>query len=80
MNACVKGKRAEIEAAKAWSEIFGVPMHRGQQHAGGADSPDIKGQPGVHIEVKRVEKLNLENAMAQSIAESGAGEVPIVLQ
>lgn len=79
INSCVKGKRAEIESAHAWADTFGVPMCRGQQHAGGADSPDIKGQPGVHIEVKRVEKLNLENAMAQSIAESGAGEVPIVL-
>jgi len=79
MNSRNKGCRGEREAAKAWSEIFGVPMIRGQQHAGGADSPDIKGQTGVHVEVKRVEKLNLENAVGQSIAESAVGEIPIVL-
>lgn len=79
MNSCVKGKVGEREAAKAWGEAFGRDMTRGQQHAGGADSPDIKGHPGVHIEVKRVERLNLEAAMAQSISEAGAGEVAVVL-
>lgn len=79
MNSCVKGKVGEREAAHAWGETFGVSMIRGQQHAGGADSPDIKGQPGVHIEVKRVEKLNLDKAVEQSVSEAGAGEVPIVL-
>ena len=32
--------------------------------------PDLVGLPGVHIECKRVEKLNVPAAMQQSIADS----------
>lgn len=32
--------------------------------------PDIEGLPGIHMEVKRVERLNLWDAMAQSIRDS----------
>ncbi len=32
--------------------------------------PDIIGLPGVHIEVKRVERLNVPEAMEQSIRDS----------
>lgn len=31
---------------------------------------DITGLPGIHIEVKRVEKLNVREAMEQSIRDS----------
>ena len=36
------------------------------------------GIPGVHIEVKRVERLNLHAAMEQSIRDA-KGEIPIVV-
>lgn len=36
------------------------------------------GLPGVHIEVKRVERLNIENAMSQAVGDSANGEIPIV--
>ena len=32
--------------------------------------PDLTGLPGIHIEVKRVERLNLEEAMRQSIRDA----------
>ncbi|MDD6200230.1 MAG: hypothetical protein PUB93_03060, partial [Firmicutes bacterium] len=32
--------------------------------------PDLSGLPGIHIEVKRVEKLNVGEAMEQSIRDS----------
>lgn len=32
--------------------------------------PDLTGLPGIHIEVKRVEKLNVVEAMEQSIRDS----------
>ncbi len=32
--------------------------------------PDIIGLPGVHVEVKRVERLNVPEAMEQSIRDS----------
>ena len=34
------------------------------------DVPDLTGLPGIHIEVKRVEKLNVMEAMEQSIRDS----------
>lgn len=37
------------------------------------------GLPGVHIEVKRTEKLSLYDALAQSIADARPGEMPIVV-
>ncbi len=77
-----KGKRGELEAAKLLM-AYGFEAKRGQQHSGGADSQDVKHNiPGVHIEVKRVERLNIGDAMKQAIedAEStGKGEVPVVL-
>ena len=32
--------------------------------------PDLSGLPGIHIEVKRVERLNVGEAMEQSIRDS----------
>ena len=32
--------------------------------------PDVSGLPGVHVEVKRVEKLNVPEAMEQSVIDS----------
>ena len=34
------------------------------------DVPDLTGLSGIHIEVKRVEKLNVMEAMEQSIRDS----------
>ena len=39
---------------------------------------DVIGLPGIHIEVKNVERLNLRAAMAQSENDAKDGEVPIV--
>lgn len=36
------------------------------------------GLPGIHIECKRVEKLNLDAAMEQAIRDARAGEIPAV--
>lgn len=37
------------------------------------------GLPGIHIECKRVEKLNLYDAMAQSKADARKNEMPVVM-
>ena len=34
--------------------------------------------PGIHIEVKRTERLSLYPAMRQAIEDAGAGKVPVV--
>lgn len=65
INSKRKGSEGERELAKKLSE-YGYDCYRGQQFKGGEDSPDVAGLPGIHIECKRVEKLNLYDAMAQA--------------
>ena len=77
MNSRAKGKRGEIELAKVL-RLYGYDAHRGQQYKGGSDSPDVTGIPGYHIEVKRVERLNLDAAMEQSIHDAGTDK-PLVI-
>lgn len=74
-----KGARGEREAAKVLQETFGCQARRGCQFAGGKDSPDVVTSiDGVHIEVKRVQRLNIHDAIAQSVRDS-EGKVPCVL-
>lgn len=77
MNSRTKGKRGELELAKAL-RLYGYDARRGQQYNGGADSPDVIGLPGVHIEVKRVERLNLTEAYAQAFRDAAPGEISAV--
>lgn len=71
-----KGKRGERELASIL-RAYGYDCRRGQQYHGGGDSPDVTGLPGVHIEVKRTERLDLYGAMAQ--AKSDADGLPVVM-
>ena len=73
-----KGKRGERELAGKLRE-YGFDAQRGVQYRGGSDSPDVIGLEGVHIEVKRVERLSLYDALSQSKSEAGAGEMPVVM-
>jgi len=73
-----KGKRGELELAAELRRLFGVDARRGVQYHGGADSPDVVADlPGIHIEVKRTERLSLYPAMEQAAADAG-DKVPIV--
>lgn len=72
-----KGKRGERMFASLLRE-HGFDARRGVQYQGSPDSPDVVGIPGVHAEVKFVEKLNLHSAMEQSKRDAGDGEMPIV--
>lgn len=74
-----KGKRGEREAAKLLSEILNVPVVRGQQRKGGPDSPDVIGVTGLHIEVKRSERLTLYAALEQARNDAGHDQVPVVM-
>ena len=74
-----KGADGERELANLL-KTYGFDARRGQQYRGGGDSPDVVGLPGVHIECKRVEKLNVEAAMAQSRRDAeGTKDVPVVM-
>lgn len=78
MNSRTKGKRGELEAAHLLKE-HGYDARRSQQYAGINNDADVVGLPGIHLEVKRVEKLNLDNAMQQSIRDAKADEIPVVM-
>lgn len=73
-----KGARAERELASAIGDVLGVKMRRGQQFCGLTGAADVVGWEGVHVECKRVERLNLSQAMEQSVRDAREGEVPIV--
>ena len=71
-----KGARGERECASILRG-YGYDTRRGCQFKGGEDSPDVVGLPKIHIECKRVERLNLYDAMAQSIRDAG-NDLPAV--
>lgn len=78
MNSRQKGKRGELEAAKVLKG-YGYDARRGQQFSGANGDADVVGLPGIHLEVKRVEKLNISEAMQQSIRDAREGELPVVM-
>ena len=78
MNSRNKGKRGELEAAHLLQK-YEYDARRGQQFAGINGDADVVGLPGIHIEVKRVEKLNIENAVDQAVRDAREGEKPAVL-
>lgn len=68
MNSSRKGADGERELA-AILEAEGFRTERGGTESFGA-APDLFGLPGIHVEVKRVEKLNVTEAMSQAIRDS----------
>lgn len=78
MNSRDKGARGERELANVL-KTYGYDTRRGQQFSGANGDADVVGLPGVHLEIKRVEKLNIDNAMEQSIRDARAGEMPTVM-
>lgn len=77
MNSRNKGAAGERELAAVLRE-YGFDARRGQQYCGANGDADVVGLPGVHIECKRVEKLNIDNAMEQAISDSKNDEMPAV--
>ena len=77
MNSKRKGCQGERELA-AELRKYGYDTHRGQQFQGGVDSPDVYGLPGIHIECKRVEKLNLATAYTQATRDAAGQKIPAV--
>lgn len=76
MNSRRKGAEGEREIANILKN-YGYDARRGQQYSGANGDADVVGLPGVHIEVKRVEALNIEKAMEQSKRDA-RGEIPAV--
>lgn len=78
MNSKQKGTRGERELAKVL-RAHGFETRRGQQYCGANGDADVIGLPNIHIECKRVERLNLYDAMAQSKSDAKQDEIPVVM-
>lgn len=78
MNSRDKGKRGELEAAHVLKK-HGYDTRRGQQFAGINGDADVVGLPYIHLEIKRVEKLNIDDALQQSIRDAKDEEIPVVM-
>jgi len=78
-NSIAKGKKGEREWSNFLKDHGYEEARRGQQFKGGGDSPDVVGLPGIHQEVKRVEKLQLWPSIEQSERDAAEDEIPIVV-
>lgn len=78
INSRAKGKAGELELSRVLRE-HGYDTRRGQQFCGINGDADVTGLPYMHIECKRVEKLNLDAAMAQARIDAREGEMPCVM-
>lgn len=77
MNSRAKGKAGELELSRLLRD-YGYHCRRGQQYAGANGDADVVGLPGIHIECKRVERLDLPGAVAQARRDVRPGELPAV--
>lgn len=74
MNSREKGRRGEVELSHVLND-YGYETRRGQQFSGANGDADIVGLPGIHIECKRVEHLNLDKAMEQAVNDTLADSI-----
>lgn len=81
VNGKKKGKAGELEVVRL-CKAEGYDVHRSAQYCGNSEegTADVVGLPGIHIEVKRVEHLNLDDALAQAARDAGktTGHIPVV--
>ena len=63
-----KGRAGELELSRLLRESgYNVQPGRAQSYG---DVPDVSGLPGIHVEVKRVERLNVPEAMKQAVRDA----------
>ena len=73
VNSKQKGARFERLLASRFRE-YGYEARRTAQYCGNTgDASDVVGLPGIHIEAKHVERLNIYEAMAQAKRDAQAG-------
>ena len=76
-NSKQKGARGERELSSKLKE-YGYQTRRGQQYCGANGDADVVGLPGIHIECKRVERLNIYDAISQAKADKKENELGVV--
>lgn len=80
INSRQKGKTRELEVVD-FLKALGLTARRGQQYAGGEDSPDVvcvEMHDHFHIEVKGDEALNIDKALQQAKRDAKFAQVPLV--
>lgn len=80
MNSKRKGSAGERELC-TYLAARGFPAHRNEQrYISGKANPDVdaEGLEEYHFEVKRVEKLNVPEAMRQAVRDA-SGRTPVVV-
>lgn len=79
INSKAKGARFERTLASRFRE-YGYDCRRTAQYCGNTgEAADVIGLPGIHIEAKHVERLNIYDAMAQAKRDSaGSDTLPAV--
>lgn len=78
VNSRQKGASYERHIASLF-RAEGYEARRGQQYCGVNGDADVIGIPGIHIECKAVERLNLYDAMAQAKRDARQNELPVVI-
>lgn len=78
VNSRQKGAVGEREWA-SWLNDWGYPARRGRQFHGRDDAPDVvcEALAPLHFEVKRVERLNIREAIEQCRGDAN-GKIPVV--
>lgn len=80
INSRAKGKTGELEFVHFLMER-NITARRGQQFAGGGDSPDVMAAgclANYHLEVKRKESGNLYGWLDQAATDADLCKVPVV--
>ena len=81
INSKAKGSRGEREIAKILKEHGYADARRTVQYCGSSgEAADVVGIPGLHLEIKRVERMELYKWYAQAVNDSAkSGDTPIVV-
>ena len=74
VNSRQKGKNGELELAHILNQ-YGYDTKRGQQYSGANGDADVIGLPGIHIEVKRQETMQLNKWLMQSVDDAYADSI-----
>ena len=81
MNSKRKGNAGELELLHLLLQNGIQAVRNDQRYTGGKENPDILATVNnnqIHIEVKRVERLNLNRAMQQALSDASKTAFPCV--
>lgn len=78
INSNRKGKVGELEFANLCKDYGFNDARRSQQYSGEGHTADVVGLPNLHVEVKRVERLNIEKAIEQCQGDKAEDDLGVV--